>query len=126
MNCCAYRDELNQVWINLIHNALQARDNCGVLKVEVKSENQSRIVSVTDSGKGIFPGILPIFEPFSTTKPAGEGSGLGVEIVKKSVERPSGKMEVTSVIGQRTFIVSIPIALNGDRTKNHTDARLKM
>ncbi|MEG3908214.1 ATP-binding protein [Microcoleus sp. w1-18aA5] len=52
-----------------------------------------------------------IFAPFFTTKPADEGSGLGLEIIKKSVEKYSGKIEVTSVIGQRTCIVSIPIAV---------------
>ncbi|WP_445301651.1 ATP-binding protein [Microcoleus sp. MON1_C1] len=52
-----------------------------------------------------------IFEQFFITKPADEGSGLGLEIVKKSVEKHLGKIEVTSVIGQRTCIVSIPIAV---------------
>ncbi|HSF74778.1 MAG TPA: ATP-binding protein [Microcoleus sp.] len=52
-----------------------------------------------------------IFDPFFTTKPANEGSGLGLEIVKKSMEKHSGKIEVTSVIGQRTCIVSMPIAV---------------
>ncbi len=107
-----YPDELNQVWTNLIHNAIGAMDNCGVLTLEVRAENQSLLVGVTDSGKGIAPEILPrIFEPFFTTKPAGEGTGLGLDIVKKIVEKHSGKIEVTSVIGQTTFTVSIPIAV---------------
>ncbi|WP_445301487.1 ATP-binding protein [Microcoleus sp. LAD1_D5] len=59
-----------------------------------------------------FWGIWPrIFDPFFTTKPADEGSGWGREIVKKSVEKHSGKIEVTSVIGQRTCMVLIPIAV---------------
>ncbi|MBE9184076.1 AAA family ATPase [Microcoleus sp. LEGE 07076] len=107
-----YPDELNQVWTNLIHNGLQAMDNCGVLRVEVRAEHQRMFVSVTDSGKGIAPEILPrIFDPFFTTKPAGEGTGLGLDIVKKIVEKHSGKIEVRSAIGQTTFTVSIPIAI---------------
>ncbi|WP_367119884.1 ATP-binding protein [Microcoleus sp. PH2017_27_LUM_O_A] len=107
-----YPDELNQVWTNLIHNALQAMNNCGVLTVDVRVENQILLVGVTDSGKGIPPEILPrIFEPFFTTKPAGEGSGLGLDIVKKIVEKHSGNIEVTSAIGQTSFMVSIPIAV---------------
>jgi PAS domain S-box-containing protein len=107
-----YPDELNQVWTNLIHNAIQAMSNCGILTIEVRQENQSILVSVTDSGKGIPPEILPrIFEPFFTTKPPGEGSGLGLDIVGKIVEKHSGKIEVKSVPGQTTFTVSIPIAI---------------
>ncbi|NJK68297.1 MAG: PAS domain S-box protein [Microcoleus sp. SU_5_3] len=106
-----YPDELNQVWTNLIHNAIQAMDNCGVLTVDVRLENESVLVSVTDSGKGIPPEIMPrIFEPFFTTKPPGEGSGLGLDIVRKIVEKHSGKIEVRSIPGQTTFTLSIPIA----------------
>ncbi|MEG3848798.1 AAA family ATPase [Microcoleus sp. herbarium19] len=107
-----YPDELNQVWTNLIHNALQAMDNCGVLTLEVRAEDRSLLVGITDSGKGISPEILPrIFEPFFTTKPPGEGSGLGLDIVKKIVEKHSGKIEVVSAIGQTTFTVSMPIVV---------------
>jgi PAS domain S-box-containing protein len=107
-----YPDELNQVWTNLIHNALQAMNNCGILTVDVRVENQLLLVGVTDNGTGIPPEILPrIFEPFFTTKPAGEGSGLGLDIVKKIVEKHSGNIEVRSAIGQTSFIVSIPIAV---------------
>jgi PAS domain S-box-containing protein len=106
-----YPDELNQVWTNLIHNAIQAMNNCGVLTIDVRQENESILVSVTDSGKGIPPEIMPrIFQPFFTTKPAGEGSGLGLDIVRKIVEKHSGKIEVRSIPGQTTFTVSIPIA----------------
>ncbi|WP_242718656.1 hypothetical protein [Microcoleus vaginatus] len=69
--------------------------------------------------------MLRIFDRFFTLKPH-DGSGLGREIVKKSVAKNSGKIEVTSVIGQRTCIVSIPIAVERDRTKNHTNAGLKI
>ena len=70
------------------------------------------LVSVTDSLDGIFPEILPrIVEPLFTTKNANEGSRLGLDIVKKIVEKHSVKIEVASVIGQKTFIVSIPIAV---------------
>ena len=105
-----YSDALNQVWINLIHNALQAMDNSGTLTIDVKQESQQIKVSITDSGKGIPPEIMSkIFEPFFTTKPAGEGSGLGLDIVKKIVEKHSGKIEVESVPGQTTFTVFLPI-----------------
>jgi len=105
-----YPDELNQVWINLIHNALQAMDYKGTLTIDVRQQDSLALVSVTDSGKGISPEIIPkIFEPFFTTKPPGEGSGLGLDIVKKILEKHQGKISVTSVPGQTTFTVSLPI-----------------
>ncbi len=94
----------------MIHNAL-AIDNCGVLTVEVTAANQSLLV-ITHSGRVNSPEIWPrILEPFFTTKSAGKGSGWGLDIVKKIVEKHLGKIQVTSVLGQRTFIVSIPIAI---------------
>lgn len=105
-----YPDELNQVWTNLIHNALQAMDYRGILRIDLTRIDQMVKISITDSGKGIPEEIISrIFEPFFTTKNAGEGSGLGLDIVKKIVEKHSGKIEVESKPGQTTFSVFIPI-----------------
>lgn len=105
-----YPDELNQVWTNLLHNALQAMENKGVLKIDVKHQQNTVSVSITDSGKGILPEIMPrIFEPFFTTKPPGEGSGLGLDIVQKIIDKHQGKLQVESVPGQTKFTVSLPI-----------------
>jgi signal transduction histidine kinase len=107
-----YPDELNQVWTNLIHNALQAMDNQGTLTIDAVQQDTSVKVKITDSGKGIPPEIWQkIFEPFFTTKPAGEGSGLGLDIVKKIIDKHQGKMDVESVPGQTAFTVSLPINL---------------
>ena len=108
-----YPDELNQVWTNLIHNALQAIGDKGTLKIEVAQEYNYAIISITDNGPGIPDNIkLKIFEPFFTTKPAGEGSGLGLDIVKKIIEKHEGKIKVDSIPGKTTFTVSIPVNIN--------------
>ena len=105
-----YPDELNQVWTNLLHNALQAMGNKGVLKIDVKYQDRAISVSITDSGKGIPPEIMPrIFEPFFTTKPPGEGSGLGLDIVHKIIEKHQGKLQVESVPGETKFTVCLPV-----------------
>ena len=105
-----YADQLNQVWTNLIHNALQAMDNKGRLTIDIVQESQHIKVSVTDSGKGITPEVMPkIFEPFFTTKPPGEGSGLGLDIVKKIIEKHRGKIEVESIPGNTKFTVFLPV-----------------
>jgi signal transduction histidine kinase len=108
-----YPDELNQVWTNLIHNALQAMENQGTLRIDAKQQDSWVTVSIADSGKGIAPEILPkIFEPFFTTKPAGEGSGLGLDIVRKIIEKHQGRIDVESVPGQTVFRVSLPINIS--------------
>jgi signal transduction histidine kinase len=105
-----YPDELNQVWTNIIHNALQAMDYRGTLTIEVKQQDGYIKASFTDSGKGIPPEIMPkIFQPFFTTKPPGEGSGLGLDIVQKIIDKHRGKIEVESVPGQTTFTISLPL-----------------
>jgi PAS domain S-box-containing protein len=106
-----YPDELNQVWTNLIHNALQAMDYQGTLTADIRRGEGGIQVSITDSGRGIPPEIMPkIFQPFFTTKPPGEGSGLGLDIVKKIVEeKHRGKIEVQSVPGRTTFTVFLPL-----------------
>ncbi len=104
-----YPDELNQVWTNLLHNSLHAMNYQGILKIEVTQQEENIIVSVIDNGKGIPPEILPkIFQPYFTTKPAGEGSGLGLQIVKKIIDKHGGKIEVDSQPGQTTFSIFLP------------------
>jgi signal transduction histidine kinase len=98
------------VWTNLIHNALQAMDNKGNLTVATIQQQGYIKVSITDSGKGIPDEIKDkIFQPFFTTKPPGEGSGLGLDIVRKIVEKHQGTITFASVPGQTTFTVSLPI-----------------
>lgn len=105
-----YPDELNQVWINLIHNSLQAMDNQGTLTINTRQNEENILVSITDTGTGIPPEIIQkIFEPFFTTKPTGEGSGLGLDIIRRIIEKHQGKIEVESIPGKTTFTVSLPI-----------------
>jgi two-component system NtrC family sensor kinase len=106
-----YPDELNQVWTNLIQNALQAMDYQGKLTIVVKvNQNHQLAVKITDNGQGIPPDIQPkIFDPFFTTKPAGEGSGLGLDIVKKIISKHEGEIFFTSEPGKTTFSVLLPI-----------------
>ena len=105
-------DELNQVWTNLIHNALQAMQHQGVLTISIGRDAEALVVSVGDSGCGIPEAIRGrIFEPFFTTKPVGEGSGLGLDIVKKIVDKHRGRIEVQSEVGVGTqFSVILPLA----------------
>lgn len=106
-----YPDELNQVWTNLIQNALQAMDYQGTLTIEVKTQEDDKLaVNITDSGKGIPPEIQHrIFDPFFTTKPAGEGSGLGLDIVQKIISKHEGEIFFTSQPGATTFTVLLPV-----------------
>ena len=108
-------DELNQVWINLIQNALQAMCYKGRLEIRVRRAAQAIVVSVTDTGCGIDPAIRDkIFEPFFTTRAAGEGSGLGLDIVKKVVAKHRGSIVVQSQVGVgTTFTVTLPLAGDG-------------
>ena len=104
-------DELNQVWTNLITNALQAMEYRGTLSLGIRKQDNYQVVSVTDSGSGMSDEVKEeIFKPFFTTKRAGEGSGLGLDIVKNIVDKHKGKIEVESEIGKgTTFSVFIPM-----------------
>jgi signal transduction histidine kinase len=104
-------DELNQVWTNLIHNALQAMHYKGVLRISLARDETHAIVAIKDSGSGIPAELLGrIFDPFFTTKPIGEGSGLGLDIVRKIIDKHRGRIEVQSEVGiGSTFTVYLPL-----------------
>ena len=118
-----YPDELNQVWTNLIHNAIQAMGNKGTLEIDIHQQPCVRInqvdglkateeivVCITDSGPGIPEQVQErMFEPFFTTKGSGEGSGLGLDIVRKIIEKHAGRIDVASRPGRTTFQVWLPI-----------------
>lgn len=103
-------DELNQVWTNLIYNALQAMNYSGVLEIETEHLGDYVEVRITDNGIGIPDDIKSkIFEPFFTTKKQGEGSGLGLGIVKKIINKHNGEITFESVPGRTCFTVKLPV-----------------
>jgi signal transduction histidine kinase len=104
-------DELNHVWLNLIHNALQAMDYKGTLTIDIRREEDNAVVSVSDTGCGIPDEIRDrIFEPFFSTKPIGEGSGLGLDIARRVVDKHKGHIKVRSEAGVgTTFSVHLPL-----------------
>ncbi|MCP4347407.1 MAG: GHKL domain-containing protein [Desulfobacterales bacterium] len=105
-----YPDELNQVWTNIIHNAVHAMENQGTMKIETNREKEKVVITITDSGKGIPEEIKKrIFDPFFTTKARGEGSGLGLDIVRKIVEKHKGEIKVESEPGKTAFSIILPI-----------------
>ncbi len=107
-----YPDELNQVWTNLIYNALQAMQGKGILTLTIQLQKKHICVEISDNGAGIPSEILPkIFDPFFTTKPMGEGSGLGLNIVKKIIDKHDGTISVRSVPKATTFSIYLPLIL---------------
>jgi signal transduction histidine kinase len=110
-----YPEALIQVWTNIIHNALQAMECRGKLIINVFEQNQHIVVEIMDSGSGIPTEVQPrIFEPFFTTKLPGEGSGLGLGIVKKIVDRHQGRIEVESQPSRTLFQVWLPLQTHPD------------
>lgn len=105
-----YPDELNQVWTNLIHNALYAMENSGTMTITTMPEGDNVKVIISDNGCGIPEEIQSkIYQSFFTTKPAGEGSGLGLGICKRIIDKHNGSIEFTSRPGDTTFTVTLPI-----------------
>ena len=102
-------DQIHQVLLNLLLNALQAIDANGKITVTVKPFGATAIVEVSDNGRGILPDHLPnIFRPFYTTK--GDGTGLGLSLARRIVEDHHGRIDVTSAVGQgTTFAVILPL-----------------
>jgi signal transduction histidine kinase len=125
INC--YPDELNQIWTNLIHNAIQAMGDTGKLQIDIERifnlpsspdidkrnleyKGQYISISIQDNGPGIPLEIKhKIFQAFFTTKPAGEGSGLGLHIIGKILEKHQGALYLNSIPGNTRFSIVIPI-----------------
>ncbi len=106
-----YPGELNQVWTNLIVNALDAMEPEGNLLIETYPDRKFVCVNITDSGSGIpEENLTRIFDPFFTTKAVGEGTGMGLDIVKKIMDRHHADIRVESKPGKTTFKLCFPAA----------------
>ena len=109
----SFGSELNQVWTNLIDNAIDAMHGKGELRVRTYREDNCVVVEIGDNGPGILPTVKPhIFEPFFTTKGVGEGTGLGLDTVQRIVKKHRGNIQVTSKPGDTRFQVWLPLAEN--------------
>ncbi len=106
----AYGSELNQVWTNLIDNAVDAMDSHGDLYIRTRFQPPWVVVEVQDSGAGIPPAVQSkLFSPFFTTKPLGKGTGLGLNISYNIVHKHKGDIKVTSRPGETCFEVRLPV-----------------
>jgi len=107
----AYIGELNQVWTNLIDNAIYAVPQSGEIVIETECDKNNITVKIGDNGTGIPKEIISrIFDPFFTTKKVGEGTGIGLDLVKNVINRHKGDIKVYSIPGKTEFIVSIPVS----------------
>jgi signal transduction histidine kinase len=103
--------ELNQVWTNLIDNALDAMNDGGNLRIDVRQQDAWVAVRVIDDGHGISDEVRArIFEPFFTTKAVGEGTGLGLDIAMRIVKTHQGHIEVQSKPGRTEMCVRLPVS----------------
>jgi len=107
----SFGSELNQVWTNIIDNAIDAMRGKGELRVRTYREDNCVVVEIADNGPGISPEVQPhIFEPFFTTKGVGEGTGLGLDTVQRIVKKHRGNIQVNSKPGDTRFQVWLPLA----------------
>jgi signal transduction histidine kinase len=113
----SYGGELNQVWSNLIDNALDAIGQGGEVVVSARCEGSRVVVRVVDNGSGIPPDVQnKIFDPFFTTKPVGEGTGLGLDISRRIVRTHDGSIEIETRPGRTEFRVLLPAVVPGAQT----------
>jgi len=107
----SFGSELNQVWTNIIDNAIDAMGGKGELRVRTYRDDSCVVVEIGDNGPGIAPDVQThIFEPFFTTKGVGEGTGLGLDTVQRIVKKHRGNIQVTSKPGDTLFQVWLPLA----------------
>src|SRR5579864_9760344 len=107
----SFGSELNQVWTNIIDNAIDAMNGQGELRVRTFREDDCVVVEIGDNGPGISPEVQShIFEPFFTTKGVGEGTGLGLDTVQRIVKKHRGNIQVRSKPGDTSFQVRLPLS----------------
>jgi signal transduction histidine kinase len=107
----SFGSELNQVWTNIIDNAIDAMRGKGELRVRTYRDDNCVVVEIADNGPGISPEVQPhIFEPFFTTKGVGEGTGLGLDTVQRIVKKHRGNIQVNSKPGETRFQIWLPLA----------------
>jgi signal transduction histidine kinase len=106
--------ELNQVWSNLIDNALDAARDSGRVEIRADHNGGKVVVRVVDDGPGIPLDLRDrVFDPFFTTKPVGQGTGLGLDIARRLVRKHDGEIEIESEPGRTEFRVSLPVTAGG-------------
>ena len=109
IECFGLPDEMSQVWTNLVNNALQAANNKCDIHFNYSFKDQYHVIEVSNNGPQIPPAIIDkIFEPFFTTKARGEGTGLGLNIVRKIVEKQGGTISCSSTESLTVFTVTLP------------------
>ncbi len=113
----AFAGELNQVWTNLIDNAIDAMDGTGTLRVSTRADENGVVVEIGDTGPGLPPEVQAhAFEPFYTTKDVGEGTGLGLDISRRIVvERHGGEITIESQPGETVLRVRLPLRPGGQQ-----------
>ncbi|HTJ56473.1 MAG TPA: ATP-binding protein, partial [Devosiaceae bacterium] len=113
----AYAGELNQVWTNIIDNAIQAMNGHGLLELHARTLGNAVEIRLTDNGPGIPPEIAArVFDPFFTTKAQGTGSGLGLHIAHNIVvNRHRGRLSFESRPGRTEFRIELPLKIEPSR-----------
>ncbi|NNF58346.1 MAG: cyclic nucleotide-binding domain-containing protein [Rhodothermaceae bacterium] len=107
---CAYPGEINQVWTNLLDNAIDAIDEGGTIRIATRCEGEIVCINIVDDGSGIPADVQArIFDPFFTTKDPGQGTGLGLDIAQRIVKQHQGKINLTSEPGRTDFEVCLPV-----------------
>jgi signal transduction histidine kinase len=122
----AFGSELNQVWTNIIDNAIGAMNGTGQIRLEVSFEDSRVVVRITDNGPGIPAEVVEsVFDPFFTTKAPGEGTGLGLNISHNIItQKHGGEISVESRPGRTTFTAKLPLTLEGgDRVETAEEGR---
>jgi predicted CoA-binding protein len=116
----AYGSELNQVWTNIIDNAIDAMDGQGELLIRTRRDSDWVIIEISDTGPGIPENIQEkIFSPFFTTKPVGKGTGLGLNISYNIVQKHAGEIKVFSRPGKTRFQICLPVNFEKIQSSNN-------